>query len=112
MVKKSKTTQSSKQGNIYDTFVKEMFSQIYIVADFLVHYAKKEFVNTLDLSTLELVNTHFFDKTGREKIADLVFQCKRPGSDKDAMVVIVFKHTSSDSRSKYLQEKIKNLIRK
>ena len=45
-------------GNIFDTFVKQMFGQILIFIDFLLNYADPIFVSKIDLDKIEAAPTH------------------------------------------------------
>jgi hypothetical protein len=89
----------SKQGNIYDVFVKSFFGRVVVFADFLLHYGNKKFVAEVNLSKIRLAPTHYLGKDGDERIADLVFQCPLKHGEGTLMAVIVFEH-QSDSLDK------------
>jgi hypothetical protein len=76
---KSKATARKKatkrQGNYIDTFVKRMFGQVLVFADFLLHYADKKFVAEIDTTKIVLAPTHYIGVDGSEQIADLIFRC-------------------------------------
>ena len=96
---KSVTTakpEPKKRGNVFDAFVKRMFTRIFVFVDFLSHYADREFVDAVDLSKIRLAPTHYFGKDGAERIADLVFQCPLKQGGGNLMAVIVFEHQSKN----------------
>ena len=89
-----KPTRKSNPGNIYDAFAKQMFSRIFMIIDFLRNYADENFVAEINLKRIRPAPTHYFGHDGKERIADLVFQCPlKAGGDR--MAVIVFEHQSS-----------------
>jgi len=83
------------QGNYIDTFVKRMFGQVLVFADFLLNYADKKFVDEVDVTKLQSVPTHYIDKDGSEQIADLVFKCPLKDGNGSLMAIIVFEHQGS-----------------
>jgi len=62
-------------GNIYDAFVNRMLGRMIVFVDFLLHYADKKFVATMDLRKIKPIPTHDIGQKGDERIVDLVFQC-------------------------------------
>ena len=96
MVVKSSKSQGKpqKQGNIFDAFAKQMLGQILMFVDFLLYYADKKFVAEISLKKIQPAPTHYFGKTGKERIADLVFQCFLKNGGGDQMAIIVFEHQS------------------
>ena len=96
-VKSKSTTRKSepkRQGNYVDTFVKKMFGQVLVFADFLLNYADKEFVAEIDKTKITRAPTHYIDKDGSEQIADLVFQCPLKNGNGSLMAIIIFEHQS------------------
>jgi hypothetical protein len=85
----------SKQGNIYDAFVKNFFGRVVVFADFLRHYGNKKFVAEVNLSKIRLATTHYLGKDGDERIVDLVFQCPLKHSEGTLTAVIVFEHQNN-----------------
>jgi len=96
--KKAKFKKSKSQGNIYDTFVKRMFSRIFVFVDFLVHYACPKFVAAIDLAKITLAPTHYTGKDGDERIIDLVFLCPLKNGRGTLMAVIIFEHQGGSLR--------------
>ena len=88
-------TKSKLLGNIYDTFVKRMFGQIFVFIDFLLHYADQKFVDEIDLNRIVPAPTHYIGGEGDERIADLVFLCTLKDGGGSLMAVIVFEHQGS-----------------
>ena len=85
-----------KPGNIYDVFVKRMFGRLFVMIDFLLHYADPDFVDAIALRKIQLAPTHYIGKDGDERIADLIFQCPLKDSSGNVMAVIVFEHQSKN----------------
>ena len=85
-------SEPKKRGNVFDTFVKQMFGRIFVFIDFLLHYADKEFVDAIDLSKIRPAPTHYIGKDGAERIVDLVFECPLKHGGGNLMTVIVFEH--------------------
>ena len=81
-------------GNIFNAFVKQMFSRVVVFADFLTFYADPGFVAEIDLKRIKPAPTHYIGRTGDERVADLVFQCPLKNGNGSLMAVIVFKHQS------------------
>jgi hypothetical protein len=90
------TTKKKPQskGNIYDTFVKQMFGRILVFIDFLIHYADPGFVAEIDLRKIKPAPTHYIGKGGDERIVDLVFQCPLKNGKGTMIAVIIFEHQS------------------
>ncbi|GHT42247.1 hypothetical protein FACS189443_5030 [Planctomycetales bacterium] len=84
----------SKQGNIYDAFVKNFFGRVVVFADFLRHYGNKKFVAEVNLSKIRLAPTHYLGKDGDERIVDLVFQCPLKYGEGVLTAMVVFEHQS------------------
>jgi hypothetical protein len=85
----------SKQGNIYDAFVKSFFGRVVVFADFLRYYGNKKFVAEVNLSKIRLAPTHYLGKDGDERIVDLVFQCPLKHGEGVLTAVIVFEHQNN-----------------
>ena len=99
MKSKPASNQKSKktpQGNYIDTFVKQMFSQIVVFADFLLHYADKKFIKEIDEKRIQPAPTHYIGQKGDERIVDLVFQCPLKNSSRNLMAVIIFEHQNNN----------------
>ena len=73
-----------------------MLGQIAVFVDFLMNYADPQFIAEIDLEQIRPAPTHYFGKSGKERIADLVFQCPLKGTGGDRMAVIVFEHQSKN----------------
>ena len=84
------------QGNIYDAFVKQMFSRVFVFVDFLIHYADPRFVDAIALKKIRLAPTHYIGKAGDERIADLIFQCPLKSGHGNVMAIIIFEHQSKN----------------
>jgi hypothetical protein len=84
--------QPEKSGNIFDSYIRQIFSQIAVFIDFLLHYADPEVLRYLDLSSITPFPTHSFDRYGKERISDLVFLCGLKGSSHLMSVIIIFEH--------------------
>jgi hypothetical protein len=54
----------SKQGNIYDAFVKNFFGRVVVFADFLRYYGNKKFVAEVNLSKVKSGNFTFITQRG------------------------------------------------
>ena len=101
-VKSKASTRKSKplkrkqggQGNYIDTFVKRMFGQVLVFADFLVNYADPKFVDEVDVTQIQSVPTHYIGKDGDERIVDLAFKCPLKNGDDSLMAIILFEHQS------------------
>ncbi|MDR3197421.1 MAG: Rpn family recombination-promoting nuclease/putative transposase [Planctomycetaceae bacterium] len=92
--KKIDKHKKKRSGNIYDAFVKNIFGQVIVFADFLKNYADPEFVRNVKLSAITPSPTHYFGLKGDERILDLVFRCPlKNGTNTKA--VIVFEHTGN-----------------
>jgi hypothetical protein len=89
-------TDTPKQGNYLDTFVKKMFGQVVVFADFLLTYADPAFVKEINLKKIKPAPTHYIGKEGDERIVDLVFQCPLKSGMGSLMAVIVFEHQSGN----------------
>ena len=87
-----------KQGNVFDAFVKRMFSRIFVFVDFLLYYADPEFVDAIDLTAIRPAPTNYIGKDGVERIVDLVFQCPLKHGGGSLMAVIIFEHQSRNLR--------------
>ncbi|GHT14525.1 hypothetical protein FACS1894170_11590 [Planctomycetales bacterium] len=94
MAKLSKT-ESKKPGNIYDAFVKWMFSRVVVFADFLLNYADAGFVRNIDVDKIYAAPTHNIGLKGDERISDLVFACPLKHGIGTQKAVIVFEHAGS-----------------
>ncbi|MDR0611009.1 MAG: Rpn family recombination-promoting nuclease/putative transposase [Planctomycetaceae bacterium] len=92
--KKQKQSESKRPGNIYDTFVKNVFGRVLVFVDFLLNYADSEFVNKIDLEKISPAPTHYINLKGNEHILDLVFFCPLKNQI-DAKVIIIFEHAGS-----------------
>ncbi|MDR2116172.1 MAG: Rpn family recombination-promoting nuclease/putative transposase, partial [Planctomycetaceae bacterium] len=87
-----------RSGNIYDAFVKNIFRQVRVFADFLENYADPEFVRNINLSKITSAPTHYFGYKGNEQILDLVFHCPlKNGTNTKA--VVVFEHAGGNLRN-------------
>jgi hypothetical protein len=86
--------QKKSQGNIYDTFVKQMFGRMVVIASFLLRYADPKFVAEIDIKKIRPAPTHYIGKVGTERVVDLVFQCKLKRGKGDLMAVIILEHQS------------------
>ena len=95
---RTRQKKSKSQGNIYDTFVKRMFSRILVFIDFLTHYACPKFVSAIDLAKVALAPTHYFGKDCDERIVDLVFLCPLKNGLGTLMAVIIFEHQGGSLR--------------
>jgi hypothetical protein len=91
MKKTKKPSESKRPGNIYDTFVKNVFGRVLIFVDFLLNYADSEFVSKIDLEQISPAPTHYINLKGNEHILDLVFFCPLKNQI-DAKVIIIFEH--------------------
>ncbi len=49
----------TKQGNIHDLFVKSVFAQVELLADFLRWYAEPKLLKQLDLRKIKQEPSHF-----------------------------------------------------
>ncbi|MDR0705093.1 MAG: Rpn family recombination-promoting nuclease/putative transposase [Planctomycetaceae bacterium] len=87
-------SESVRQGNIYDVFVKNIFSRVLVFIDFLLNYADPEFVSKIDLEKISPAPTHYITPKGKEQILDLVFSCPLKNRT-DAKVMIVFEHAGN-----------------
>ena len=96
MKSKSSTRRSKpkRQGNYIDTFVKRMFGQVVVFADFLLHYADKKFVDAVDVTKITSLPTHYISRGGTEQILDLIFQCPLKDGNGSLMAIIIFEHQS------------------
>jgi len=95
-VKKPKKSKS--QGNIFDAFVKRMFGQLLVFADFLFYYADPKFVAAINLKKIRPAPTHYVGKAGNERIIDLVFLCPLKNGCGTLMTVIIFEHQGGSLR--------------
>ena len=93
------TVVAVRLGNIFDTFVKQMFGQILVFIDFLFNYADPIFVSKIDLEKIEAAPTHYISLDGNERIADLVFRCPLKDGKSSTMAVIIFEHQSRSLRN-------------
>ena len=90
----TRKSEPKPQGNYIDVFVKRMFVQIVVFADFLLNYADPKFVAEINLKKIQPAPTHYIGKDGDERIVDLVFQCPLKDKSGSLMAVIVFEHQS------------------
>jgi hypothetical protein len=88
----NKSGKSKKSGNIFDSYIRQILSQMSIFADFLLHYADPKILQYLDLSHIELFPTHSFDRHGKERISDLMFLCGVKGCNGLLGVIVIFEH--------------------
>ncbi|MDR0611824.1 MAG: Rpn family recombination-promoting nuclease/putative transposase [Planctomycetaceae bacterium] len=91
---KPEQSESTRQGNIYDVFVKNIFSRVLVFVDFLLNYADPEFVGKIDLDKISPAPTHYITPKGKEQILDLVFSCSLKNRI-DAKVMILFEHAGN-----------------
>jgi hypothetical protein len=89
-----KQSQSTRPGNIYDTFVKNIFGRIFMFIDFLSNYADSDFTNKIDLDKISPVQTHYIGQKGDERILDLVFSCPLKNQI-NTKVMIIFEHAGN-----------------
>ncbi|MDR2440577.1 MAG: Rpn family recombination-promoting nuclease/putative transposase, partial [Planctomycetaceae bacterium] len=89
-----KQSESTRPGNIYDAFVKNIFGRIFVFVDFLLNYADSEFINKIDLEKISPVQTHYIGLKGDERILDLVFSCPLKNQI-NTKVMIVFEHAGT-----------------
>ncbi|MDR1270841.1 MAG: Rpn family recombination-promoting nuclease/putative transposase, partial [Planctomycetaceae bacterium] len=82
----------SQSGNIFDTYIRQVFSQITVFADFLLSYADSHVVEKLDLRNIIPFPTHSFDRQGKERISDLIFLCGLKCCAGVMGVIIIFEH--------------------
>jgi hypothetical protein len=92
--KEQERAQTSRPGNIYDVYVKDMFSRVWLFNDFLESYADWDFVRDIDTSNITLMPTHYISLGGREQILDLLFSCSLK-NQVDVKVVIIFEHAGN-----------------
>jgi hypothetical protein len=89
-----KQSQSTRPGNIYDAFVKNIFGRVFIFVDFLLNYADFDFISKIDLEKISPVQTHYIGLKGDERILDLVFSCPLKNQI-NTKVMIVFEHAGT-----------------
>ncbi|MDR0703435.1 MAG: Rpn family recombination-promoting nuclease/putative transposase [Planctomycetaceae bacterium] len=89
--KESKT----RPGNIYDTFVKNIFGRLLVFIDFLKNYADPNFVNCIEINKIYPAPTHYIGWKGDERILDLVFCCPLKDCNANMKAVILFEHAGS-----------------
>jgi hypothetical protein len=88
-------SKTSRPGNIYDVYVKSIFSQVWLFIEFLDSFMDYELFSCIDVSNVTLAPTHYVNLGGIERILDLVFFC--PFKDRtDVKIVIIFEHASSN----------------
>jgi len=80
--------------NPHDRFFKELFSQQETAVDFVRYYLPEDFVETLDLTQLEIVKESFIDEELRQYFSDLLIKVrlKRGG---EVFIYILLEHKSS-----------------
>jgi hypothetical protein len=93
-----------KSVNIHDEFVRAVFANLELVAEFLKLYIGKtrdglKLLKLLDLKRIRLEPTQFFGPEGRQRIADLIFWIPLKHGKGTAGVVFVFEHKSERKRS-------------
>ncbi|MDR1271220.1 MAG: Rpn family recombination-promoting nuclease/putative transposase, partial [Planctomycetaceae bacterium] len=91
---KQNSSEPTRPGNIYDAFVKNIFGQMFVFSDFLLHYADSDFVDKLDLDKISSSPTHYIAPSGVERILDLVFSCPLKNRT-NAKTMIVFEHAGN-----------------
>ncbi|MDR0610299.1 MAG: Rpn family recombination-promoting nuclease/putative transposase [Planctomycetaceae bacterium] len=91
---KQEPHESTRQGNIYDVFVKNMFSRVLVFVDFLLNYADQEFVSKIDLEKISPAPTHYITPKGNEQILDLIFSCPLKNQI-NVKVMIIFEHAGN-----------------
>ncbi|MDR2440680.1 MAG: Rpn family recombination-promoting nuclease/putative transposase [Planctomycetaceae bacterium] len=99
IVKKSKKSSKKRPGNIYDTFVKNIFGRILVFIDFLKNYADPCFVDNIDINKIYPGPTHYIGLKGDEQILDLVFCCPLKKCNANMKAVILFEHTGGSLRT-------------
>ncbi|MDR2755702.1 MAG: Rpn family recombination-promoting nuclease/putative transposase [Planctomycetaceae bacterium] len=90
--------------NIHDEFVRAVFANLELVAEFLKLYVGKtqngfKLLTLLDLNRIKLETTQLFGPEGRQRIADLIFWIPLKDRKGSAGVVFVFEHKSERKRS-------------
>lgn len=97
--KPSMPKKPKSSGNIHDQFVRAVFANTELVAEFLKQYAAPALVRQIDLKRIKLESTHFFGDDGRERIADLIFSIPLKKGLGSTGVIFVFEHKSERRRS-------------
>ncbi|MGH9843318.1 MAG: Rpn family recombination-promoting nuclease/putative transposase, partial [Blastocatellia bacterium] len=88
--------------NPHDRFFKELFSELETAVDFVPYYLPEDFVETLDLSALEIVKESFIDEELRQFFSDLLIKVrlKRGG---EVFIYILLEHKSKPDEMVALQ---------
>jgi hypothetical protein len=73
--KSGQTTKRKKSGNIFDRYLRQVFSLVENFKDFMKSYADSRVYAAIDWSRVEAFPTHSFDLNNKELIADLIFTC-------------------------------------
>jgi hypothetical protein len=98
--KESKKQPKTRPGNIYDTFVKNIFGRLLVFIDFLKNYANPDFLNNIELNKIYPAPTHYIGLKGDERIPDLVFYCPlKEISNANLKAVILFEHAGSSLKT-------------
>ncbi|MDR2117602.1 MAG: Rpn family recombination-promoting nuclease/putative transposase [Planctomycetaceae bacterium] len=97
--KRSKKQPTKRPGNIYDTFVKNIFGRILVFIDFLQNYADPQFVSNIEINKIYPAPTHYIGMKGNERIVDLMFCCPLKNSNGNMKAVILFEHVGSSLKT-------------
>lgn len=80
-------------NNPHDQFFKETFSHREVGIDFIKNYLPPEFVQTLDLDSLEILKDTFIDQELQSHFSDMVYKLRFVDGN-EACIYILFEHKS------------------
>lgn len=82
----------------YDSAYHKLFSNPEMVADLIQHFVDEEWVNNLDFSTLERVNTKFHSDYLQRREGDLIYRAKIRDSQDVAYLCILLEFQSTQDQ--------------
>jgi predicted transposase/invertase (TIGR01784 family) len=92
-----------KIQNLHDKTVKETFSRPNIAKEYFKQFLPESLRNVIDIDSMTRLDTTFIQEGLEEYFADLVFQFKVKGGQKELLVSFLFEHKSHPDRYVHIQ---------
>ncbi|MGB4959615.1 MAG: Rpn family recombination-promoting nuclease/putative transposase, partial [Saprospiraceae bacterium] len=86
-------------NNIHDKFVRESFSDATRAIAFFERFLPEELIETIELSSLKVLQESYMSQQLQEHFSDLVFEVAlKDHTDIKADIALLFEHKSSPDR--------------
>ncbi len=83
-----------KIASIHDKFIRSIFADKQLAADYFVSYLPVELSNQLNFSTLEQVSDSYLSKQLQRSMSDLVYTCALKTNSQKLKIALLIEHKS------------------